>query len=133
MIVAVSLGLASCANPLKGRAKADVEQDFKPYVANEMYAIPTAYPVEAWTYPQGTPTREIVNRWRAAGLVDGVRTDAGAVAVVIGPQFYNLSHSGQRGLADAVSQIYNAPAFRLVDVKTKKVVGNYSNHGLHLY
>lgn len=113
--------------------KADPEQNFKPYIADEMHAIPMAYPPESWAYPTGTSTQEIVKRWRLAGLVDGVRTEAGYTAVIVGPQFYNLSYSSQQGLADAVAQMYAVQSFRLQDKLTKKTVGNYSSQGLQLY
>lgn len=136
MILAVSCALAGCTwtknNVMNGRGKYSPEQDFKPYVANEMYSIPNTYPPEAWVYPEGTSTAEVVKRWKLARLIMGVRTTKTA-EVLVGSQFYNLSFSSQRGLGDAVSQMYNAPSYRLIDYNTKKVVGNYSNHGLHLY
>lgn len=136
LILAVSCGLSGCSwtqqNVLGGRSKYDPEQDFKPYVANEMHALPKAYPVESWAYPEGTPTAEIVKRWRLARLIMGVRTRA-ATEVLAGPQFYNLSYASQCGLADAVAQMYNAGSYRLIDYNTKKVVGNYTPIGLQLY
>lgn len=136
LILAITCALSGCSwtrdNVLGGRGKYDPEQNFKPYIANEMHAIPMAYPTESWAYPQGTPTAEIVKRWKDARLVMGVRTRA-ATEVLVGPQFYNLSYSNQRGLADAVAQMYNTPVYRLVDYNTKKVIGNHTVVGLQLY
>jgi hypothetical protein len=105
--------------------------NFKPYIANEQQAL-MAYPDDVWAYPAGTPTRDIVARWQQAGLVMGVY-NRGVTQVEVGPQFYNLSASSQRGLARAIAQMYNTNHYLLIDHYRQKGVGTYTAQGLQLY
>jgi|GEM_PF-2088202 len=124
------------------------EQDFKPYLKGESQAFPTAYPNESWAYPEGTPVQDVLQRWKEAGLINSVttggrryiwNTPSGVLTVFVGPQFYNLSASSQRGLADAVAQIYGVgqngrAGYLLLDEGTGKGVGTYTQaSGLQLY
>lgn len=123
-------------------------QDFKPYLKSEAQSFPTAYGTESWSYPQGTPTAEIIQRWKEAGLVMSVTTGgrkhiwstpSGVLTVFVGPQFYNLSQSSQRGLADTIGQIYGVGqdgrgGYLLLDSGTGKGVGSYTvQNGLQTY
>jgi hypothetical protein len=127
-LAALCLSLGAC------QSKKEIEEanDFKPYIANEQQALPGAYPNQVWAYPQGTPTRDVVARWNRAGLVMGVY-NRGVTEVEVGPQFYNLSGSGQRGLADAIAQMFNTNHFLLIDYYRHKGVGVYTPQGLQLY
>jgi hypothetical protein len=126
-LTASVLMLAACDT---GRTPEE-PNNFKPYIADEQHAM-TAYPDDVWAYPAGTSTRDIVARWQAAGLVMGVY-NRGVTQVEVGPQFYNLSASSQRGLARAIAQMYNTNHFLLIDHYRGRGVGTYTAQGLQLY
>lgn len=113
--------------------KIEEANNFKPYIFNQQYALPGGYADESWAYPAGTPTRDIVNRWKRANIIMGVKNVNGTVQVLTGPQFYNLSASSQQGLAKTVSQIYGADHYLLSDYYRDRGVGAYTPHGLQLY
>jgi hypothetical protein len=123
------------------------EQDFKPYTVSQYHAIPGAYAPKPWAYPQGTSTREILYRWKKAGLITSVTNGkrlkfwtppSGILTVNVGPQFYNLSPSSQQGFANTVAQLYGVgqqgwQGFVLMDSITGKTIGAYNSQGLLLY
>lgn len=124
------------------------EQDFKPYLAGQEHAFPMAYGNESWAYPEGTPTQEIVRRWQQAGLINSVNsggrtrfwsTPSGVLSVFVGPNFYNLSPSSQRGFAETLGQIYGVgqdgrQSYLLYDGMSGRKVGTYTQaHGLLTY
>lgn len=131
------IGLCLCAALLAGCTghayKGDEMNDFKPYLLNEQQVLPNAYPKTAWAYPAGTSTRAIIARWRQAGLVIGAYNHKGILDVMAGPQFYNLSFSDQRGLGDAIAQMYGVNHYLLFDSLTGKGVGSYTPQGLQMY
>lgn len=129
VVLAMSALLAGCANK---RTSAWEEQNFKPYVMAQQQAMPAAY-AQKWEYPNGTPSEKVVAGWKKAELINDVRSYGDVKVVTIGPQFYNLSFSGQRGLADAVAQMYNNPSYMVKDKLTQRVVGTYTSQGLQLY
>lgn len=128
-VLITSAFLAGCAPT--GASKWE-EQDFKPYVIGQQQVFPAAY-TQSWVYPDGTPTKDIVAGWKKADLIKDVRTNSSGTTMTIGPQFYNLSFSGQRGLADAVAQMYNIKSYMVKDRLTNKIVGTYTSQGLQLY
>ncbi len=131
------IGLAACVLALsacQGQTYKEDEQDFKPYILNQQDTIPGVYPKDAWIYPAGTPTREIVTRWKNAGLIQNAYSNKDNVLeITAGPQFYSLPQSSQQGLADAVAKMYGGRQFRLMDWKTKRVIGTYTAEGLQMY
>ncbi|HEY8963541.1 MAG TPA: hypothetical protein VIN59_03660 [Alphaproteobacteria bacterium] len=143
VFAALSMSLAACGSQKDWWGWPDnhwASQDFKPYLKEESQSFPTAYGTESWAYPQGAPTAEIIQRWREAGLVMSVTsggrkhiwsTPSGVLTVFVGPNFYNLSASSQRGLADAIAQIYGVgqqgrQGYLLLDSGTGKGVGTYT-------
>ena len=77
VLTALSLALAGCGSQKDwwGWPREHwKDQDFKPYLKSETHAFPTAYGNESWAYPEGTPTNEIIQRWKEAGLVSSVTT-----------------------------------------------------------
>jgi hypothetical protein len=130
-VVMIGALLAGC----RTQSAEDVwEQNFQPYVTSQAYAFPGTYPVQSWAYQAGTQPEAIAQKWRDAGLIMEVRSFETYHVMTIGPQFYNLSYSSQRGLTDAVSRMYHTNLFRLKDRYTKKIVGTYTSpKGLQLY
>lgn len=144
-ILVFSLALGGCSSKQLWGWPSDHwrEQDFKPYVTAQMNSIPNAYPVEPWTYPAGTSTKDIVSRWKAAGLITSVTNGdrrgifmarTNVPSIYVGPNFYNLAPSSQQGFLLTVNQIYaikdNA---MLYDSHTGKAVGAFADGRLQLY
>lgn len=127
-LAAASMALSACQGQRPGYL-----YDFKPYIQNEQHALPQAYPDQLWAYPEGTPPEQIVAGWKTAQLVTDVYEYKGATRVDVGPQFYNLPASGQRGLANAVSRMYRTNNFLLMDRYRERPVGIYTPTGLHMY
>jgi len=151
VISLLSLALSGCGMSQKDwwgwpRSHWD-NQNFKPYLQGEAQSFPTVYGTESWAYPEGTSTQEITKRWREAGLISSVTnggrrhiwsTPTGVLTVFVGPQFYNLSQSSQRGFADAIAQVYGVgqgerQSYLLLDAGTGKGIGTYTSQGLQTY
>lgn len=128
-VLAAGILLAGCSH---GHSTRYEEQDFKPYVVAQQQVAPAAYS-QKWVYPNGTPTQDIVAKWKKADLIKDVRTNRSGTTMTIGAQFYNLSFSGQRGLADAVAEMYQLKTYMVKDRLTNKIVGTYTAQGLQLY
>jgi hypothetical protein len=138
MKIKTFIGLGACFFVLAACApstdkKLEEANNFKPYVFNQQYALPGAYAKEAWAYPAGTPTKAVIARWKSANLIMGATNVNGMLHVLTGPQFYNLSASSQRGLADTVSQIYGANHYLMMDFYRERAVAMYTPEGLQLY
>lgn len=145
MMVMLAATLGGCTSKdVFGHKSQNAEENFKPYLEHQSYHFPMAYGQESWAYPAGTSTQEIIKRWGEAGLImkvtsrDTMRRAWGAssetLAVVVGPNFYNLSYASRRGLAEVVGQIYGVgqdgrDTYLLYDWSTGKPVGVYTLKG----
>lgn len=106
---------------------------FKPYIQNQQWVLPEAYPDQAWVYPAGTSPQAITASWREAGLIMKTYDKSDGTYVDLGPAFYNLPASSQRGLATAVARMYSVSHYKLMDHYRKRPVGIYTPNGLQMY
>lgn len=126
-LAAICLCLGACAG------KRSETGDFKPYLQNQQWVLPQSYPDQAWTYPAGTQPKAITASWRDAQLIMHVYDKRDGTYVDVGPHFYNLPASGQRGLATAVARMYSVSHYKLMDHYRKKPIGIYTPEGLQMY
>ncbi len=144
--LALVLLLAGCFPWTHNRSS----DDFKPYVASQRDSIPMVYGNDPWLPSSKMPAAQVREGWHRAGLIMRVYTTTlrgkwlwqnhgEAMVVRVGPEFYTLSPASQRGLADAVAQMYGVgqkgekQGYMMVDDRTGKTVGSYTRYGLQLY
>lgn len=132
--MAVMLTLAGCTLHRKH------PDNFYPYLGNQADSIPMAYGEDAWIYPDGTPTAQIIAGWKEAKLVTKAYRPKkdGVLNVELGPNFYSLSPAQQRGLARAIGRVYGVGkkdrgVYIVRDGLTRKIIGTYTEYGLQLY
>lgn len=116
--------------------------DFEPYLENGKHPHNSQWNGDKWL-----PTHWEEQRGSAQSVIDGfykadiIRkqvTDDDIPVLVVGPNFYHLGGQDKRRVTSMIDYVYNVTAtsehgmYRLEDWYTRKQIGSYTRHGLHL-
>jgi hypothetical protein len=119
-------------------------QDYHPLIRDYQNALPAASnrTNSMFNDVAGLSPTEFVESLKSANIVNRVynervgvveRQDSGKVVIVLGENFYMLSHTDQNMIAELLAKSYKKDTYILKDGRTGRYVGQITPSGLNMF